>query len=133
LDGDQTGIAVSTFTAHSSPLGVIFDTEKKLATGLKGDGFVIRYSYGKNAALMKPFTDEGSDLLHIHMSYDSTADNYFMKTVRIVDGFNEPTDAVLDGNIMYVIEYGGRSGRIWKITLPADEAKTNVTAKKPKK
>ena len=133
LDGDQTGIAVSTFTAHSSPLGLIFDTEKKLAKGLQGDGFVIRYSYGKNAALMKPFTDEGSDLLHMHMRYDSTADNYFMKTVRMVDGFNEPTDAVLDGNILYVIEYGGRSGRIWKITLPADATNTIMTTKKLKK
>ena len=133
LDGDQTGVAVSTFTAHSSPLGLFFDTEKQLGNNLQGDGFVIRYSLGKNTALMKPFTDQGSDLLHLRLSYDSTSDNYFTKTVRIVDGFDEPTDDVLVGNILYVIEYGGRSGHIWKITLPAAEQKTTPAKKKLKK
>ena len=121
LDGDQTGIAVSTFTAHCSPLGLCFDTKRILAKEFNGDGFVIRYSSGARSFMMQPFTSEGTDLLHLHLTHDSTLDNYFVRTVRIVDGFNEPTDAVLVKNHMYVIEYGGKGGNIWKITLPMDE------------
>ena len=70
--------------------------------------------------MMSAFTNEGSDLLHLHLTYDSASDNYFVKTTRIVEGFTEPTDAVMIGNNVYVIEYGGKEGNIWRITLPAD-------------
>ena len=134
LDGDQTGIAVSTFTAHCSPLGLCFDTKRILAKEFNGDGFVIRYSSGAKSFMMEPFTREGTDLLHLHLTYDSTLDNYFVRSVRIVDGFNEPTDAVLVKNHMYVIEYGGKGGNIWKITLPMDEKRIqkNKPGKKTK-
>lgn len=69
---------------------------------------------------MQPFTKQGSDLLHLHMEYDKITDNYFVKTVRIVEGFADPVDAILIGNDMYVIEYGGSYGNIWKITMPTD-------------
>ncbi|HVY75781.1 MAG TPA: c-type cytochrome [Puia sp.] len=118
LDGDNTGVAVSTFTAHSSPLGIFFDINNALGDDLRGDGFVIRYSMGKNEALMHPFTAQGSDLLHLDMTYDPQMDNFTMHTTRIVDGFQQPTDAILVGNVVYVIEYGGVAGHIWKITLP---------------
>ncbi|MEP7258735.1 MAG: c-type cytochrome [Flavitalea sp.] len=121
LDGDTTGIAVSTFTAHCCPVGLCFDTHKRLAGNFKGDGFVIRYSLGARSSMMKPFTSEGGDLLHLEMSYDSAMDNYFVKTRRIVEGFIEPTDAILVGNTMYIIEYGGMEGDIWKLTFPADK------------
>lgn len=118
LDGDQTGVPVSTFTAHCSPLGLCFDTKKILSDKFKGDGFVIRYSSGERSSMMRPFTTQGTDLLHLHLTYDTTTNNYFVRTARIVEGFNAPTDAVLAGNNMYIIEYGGKSGNIWKITLP---------------
>ena len=136
LDGDQTGVTVSTFTAHSSPLGLFFDKKKVFANDLKGDGFVIRYSKGATAPMMLPFTKEGEDLLHLHLTYDSATDNYFVKTTRIVEGFNQPTDAVLVGNDVYVIEYGGNGGNIWKLTFPTDSStKKNLkksTTVKPK-
>jgi mono/diheme cytochrome c family protein len=132
LDGDQTGVAVSTFTPHASPLGLFFDTHHVLGNGLKGDGFVIRYSLGAKAPMMKPFTHEGADLLHLRMTYDSTMDNYVVRTTRILDGFKEPSDAVLVGNTVYVIEYGGKGGNIWKITLPA-EAENRIVKSNPKK
>jgi glucose/arabinose dehydrogenase len=120
-DGDRTGVAISTFTAHCSPLGLFFDTRKVLAGDLKGSGFVIRYTSGERSSLMKPFTKEGADLLHLRLSYDPMLDNYVVSTKRIVDGFRDPVDAVLYGNDVYVIEYGGRGGHIWKITLPAEK------------
>lgn len=118
LDGDQTGVAVSTFTAHCSPLALCFDTKKILSKDFNGDGFVIRYSSGARSSMMSAFTKEGTDLLHLRLTYDSTTKNYFVRTVRVVEGFNQPTDAVLAGNYLYVIEYGGKAGNIWKITLP---------------
>jgi glucose/arabinose dehydrogenase len=118
LDGDLTGVPVSTFTPHCSPLALSFDTKKVLSDDFKGDGFVIRYTYGARGSMMKAFTKEGSDLLHLKMMYDSASDNYFVKTYRIVEGFFEPVDAIMIGNDMYVIEYNGRQGNLWKIILP---------------
>jgi glucose/arabinose dehydrogenase len=118
LDGDNTGVSISTFTAHSSPLGLVFDTKRKLSAEFKGDGFVLRNTIGTKSSLMKPFTDQGRDLLHLDMSYDKLSDNYFVKTTRIVDSFNNPTDAVLLGNSLYIIEYDAKVGSIWKVTFP---------------
>lgn len=118
LDGDLTGVTVSTFTPHSSPLALFFDSKKNLSKGLRGDGFTIRYSLGARSALMKPFTDQGADLLHLDLSYDKGTDNYFVKTKRIVEGFNGATDAVMIKNNVFVIEYGAAGGNIWKIILP---------------
>lgn len=123
LDGDNTGVTTSTFTPHSSPLGLVFDIQNVLSGDLKGDGFVLRNSLGSRSSMMKPFTNEGRDLLHLEMSYDKGSDNYFVKTTRIMDSFNNPTDAVLVGNELYVIEYDAREGSIWKITLPSDKIK----------
>lgn len=130
LDGDQTGVTVGTFTAHSCPLGLFFDKKKILSNDLKGDGFVIRYTLGSTSSLMHPFETGGSDLLHLHLTYDSATDNYFVKTTRIVDGFDQPTDAILAGNEVYVIGYGERGGNIWKVTLPADGKAKKSTLKK---
>lgn len=123
LDGDLTGVTTSTFTPHSSPLGLVFDNKRVLSDEFRGDGFVLRNTLGSRSSLMKPFTNQGRDLLHLKMSYDEATDNYFVKTTRIVDSFNSPTDAVLVGNSLYIIEYGAREGSIWKITLPAGSKK----------
>jgi glucose/arabinose dehydrogenase len=128
-DGDQTGVAVSTFTAHCCPLGLFFDTKKILSKDFKGGGFVIRYTLGERSSLMRPFTNQGSDLLHIHLMYDEATDNYVVKTTRLVERFREPVDAVMVGNNVYIIEYAGKEGNIWKITLPLD-SKSNTKTKK---
>ena len=119
-DGDLTGVTVSTFTAHCCPIGLFFDTKKILSKDFKGDGFVIRFTSGASSSLMRPFTNQGSDLLHLHMMYDKITDNYFVKTMRLVEGFRDPVDAVMVGNDVYVIEYDGKEGNIWKIILPVD-------------
>ena len=122
-DGDQTGVAISTFTAHCSPLGLFFDTKGIFSEDLKDDGFVIRYTLGTSSVLMKPFTEQGSDMLRLQLTYDSVYNNFFVRTTRIVEGFDQPVDAVLVDNVAYVIEYGGRRGNIWKIIFPKDAKK----------
>jgi glucose/arabinose dehydrogenase len=130
LDGDKTGVTTSTFTPHSSPLGLVFDNEKALSPDFNGDGFVLRNSLGSRSSMMKAFTDQGRDLLHLKMFYDKGSDNYFVKTTRVVDSFNNPTDAILVKNILYVIEYDAVEASIWKITLP--EANKKLRKKKNK-
>lgn len=128
-DGDQTGVTMSTFTAHCCPLGLFFDTKKILSKDLKGDGFVIRFTLGERSSLMKPFTNQGADLLHLDLMHDKVTDNYVVKTRRLVEGFKNPVDAVLIENNVYIIEYGGREGNIWKVILPMD-SKSSKTKNK---
>ena len=128
LDGDVTGVTISTFTPHACPLGLFFDTKKVFAGDLKNDGFVLRFTQGTTSGLMKPFTNEGADLLHLHMTYDPVSDNYFVQTKRIVEGFNEAVDAVLVDNVAYIIEYGGTRGNIWKIIFPSEGHKEHNAA-----
>jgi hypothetical protein len=52
--------------------------------------------------------------------YDKATDNYVVRTVRVMEGFREPVDDVMVGNSVYLIEYGGKEGNIWKIILPVD-------------
>lgn len=119
VDGDITGVAVSTFTPHSSPLGLFFDNDQELDGEFKGGGFVIRYGGGPRSSLSKPFTTQGKDLLHLRLVYNKGIDNYSVETTSIVEGFSSPTDAVLKDNRVYIIEYGGREGgNLWKITMP---------------
>jgi hypothetical protein len=138
MDGDTTGVTVGTFNAHSSPLGLFFDTHNALGKDLTGDGFVIRYTGGsRNGAVNpNPLRRQGKDLLHLEMTYDKKADNYKVKTTRLVDSFTAPTDALLVGNTLYIIEYGGKQGgnkaggSLWKITLPANEKMAKKNKKK---
>ena len=126
MDGDSTGVTVGTFNAHSSPLALFFDNKKKLSKEFRGDGFVIRYAGGPRNGVASPslLRRQGKDLLHLDMIYDKVSDNYKVKTTRIVENFTAPTDAILIGNTVYVIEYGGKQGgnkaggSLWKITLP---------------
>lgn len=125
LDGDLTGVTVSTFTPHSSPLALFFDNKKVLPGEFKGDGFVIRYTLGARGNMMRQFTMQGSDLLHLKLTYDAATDNYFVKTTRVVDNFVEPVDAIMIGSDVFVIEYGGKKGNIWKISFPTNSKKTS--------
>lgn len=121
VDGDITGKAVSTFNAHSVPLGLVFDTKNALSSEFKGDGFVFRYGGGSDRPGTNLLRKTGKDLLHLDLSYNAAADNFYVKTTSIVNNFNAPVDAILIDNKIYVLEHGTANsdgGRIWKITLP---------------
>lgn len=107
--------SISTFTAHRSPLGLIFDTDNSLAD-FTGDAFTLSYSAGggiRNGYLFAE--DAGEDLLHIRLQYDPVTDNYTAHTTKIADSFISPTDAERVGAIFYVIEEGRQA--IWKLTF----------------
>jgi len=102
-------------------LGLVFDTQNALSPEFKGDGFVFRYGGGSDRPGTNLLRKSGKDLMHLDMSYNKAADNYYMKTTSIVNNFNAPVDALMEDNKIYVLEHGtanSEGGRIWKITLP---------------
>ncbi|MEQ9443036.1 MAG: cytochrome c class I [Cyclobacteriaceae bacterium] len=117
MDGDDTGEPVGTFTGHRSPLGLFFDQDSVLAAPYQGDGFVLSYSFGENSSLMRRLSLLGGDLLHMKLTYQPETDNYTVHCYRVVDGFQGPTDALMLGHEVYVIE---NSGMIWKVSFPTD-------------
>ena len=127
MDADTTGVLVGTFTPHRSPLGLFFDLDGVLIDEFNKDGFMLSWTYGKTSVLMRPFTMQGADLMHLDLEYDQKADNYRVHCHRIVEGFEGPTDAVMVGNDVYVIENSNDDAHIWKITLPAKQKKTQAS------
>lgn len=112
-DASDNGSYITSFTPHRSPLGLTFDKKNKIGSDLTGDAFVLSYTRGtldSTGTLPDnspgPFADLGEDLLQLELSYDSIADNYSMNTKKIVEGFHSPVDALLIGNLMYVVEIG---------------------------
>lgn len=128
-DASDLGISLGTFSAHRSPLGLVFDADSILATGLKGDAFMLSWTIGYDSSgcstppdtSIGTFVDPSQDLLHLDLAYDSLADNFRLNATRIIGGFSHPVDAQLDSNKLYVLEngYGGTSG-LFMITMPVD-------------
>ena len=121
-DASAMDIGMTTFTPHSSPLGLVLDNALSLPGRFKGKAFVARYTNGQKSALMQPFTNNGEDLLLLDLEYLPEKENFQLHTHRVVKGFSQPVDAVLVNRSLYVIEYGGRQrgGNIWKISFTSD-------------
>ncbi|MCC5938175.1 MAG: c-type cytochrome [Lunatimonas sp.] len=119
-DAFMEGKSISSFTAHSSPLGLNFDRDRRLADPYTGNAFTLRYTKGTKSSLMQPFTNNGEDLLQLRVTFDPEVSNFRLETWRIAEGFSQPVDAVLVKNELYVIEYGGRQrgGNIWTVVFP---------------
>ncbi len=132
---DSASLEIRTFTTHKSPLGLTFDATESMDGVYTGSGFVLGYTKGCSDSSgfisgygMGPFLDEGEDLLHLVMQYDSLDDNFNAQVFRIAVGFNNPVDAELDDNIMYVIEnsYPGSPliPTLWKLEFPPNTTST---------
>lgn len=113
-DASDLGLTLSTFTAHRSPLGLVFDVDRALGPGFAGDGLVLSYS-GPTSGLLNRTGDEGADLLHLRFS--RRGDGYALAATRIARGFSGPVDAALAGDRLYVVEREGGRG-LWEIALP---------------
>jgi hypothetical protein len=112
-----SGQVVSTFTAHRSPLGLVFDAGA-MAPPFQGHGFVLAWTPGdaNGDSLAGPFRDASQDLCDLALTKLGTT-NYQAAVTRVVGGFSNPIDAEIIGNKIYVIEYGGNMG-IWEVTFP---------------
>ncbi len=109
----RDGGGVGTFTPHRSPLGLVFDTRDNLPGEFAGKAFVLSWT-SPSDRLLSPFGDEGGDLLMLDLRRQG--DGYEAVVERIVRGFSNPIDAVLVGNVIYVLEFGGNR-RILEISF----------------
>ena len=127
-DASSLGQTLDTFTAHRSPLGLVFDTAGVLAPEFRGHGFVLGWSAGdpNGTGVAGPFNDAGQDLLDLDLTRLGET-NYEARVTRIVGGFSRPIDAEITGNHIYVLEYGGNTG-LWEITLPVAPTVTTSPA-----
>ena len=124
-DASEEGVRFATFTAHRSPLGLVFDTDNALDEPFQGDGFVLSWTEGDPDGddIAGPFNDPSEDLLHLDLA--KVGDNYEARVTRIVGRFSNPIDAEIIGNSIYVIEWGGGRG-LWEIVLPQAATETAV-------
>ena len=124
-DASEEGVRFGTFTAHRSPLGLVFDVDNALAEPFQGNGFVLSWTEGDPDGddVAGPFNDPSEDLLHLDLT--KVGDNYEARVTRIVGGFSNPIDAEIIGNRIYVIEWGGGRG-LWEIVLPQATIETAV-------
>jgi hypothetical protein len=117
-DASNLGQTLSTFTAHRSPLGLVFDTVGAMADPFQNHGFVLSWTQGDATGntVAGPFKDASQDMLDLNLT-KLGGTNYQTTTTRIIGGFSNPIDAEIIGNRVYAIEYGGSQG-IWEITFP---------------
>lgn len=120
-DASVLGQTLNTFTAHRSPLGLVFDTQAAMSTEFQGDGFMLSWTEGDPTGATKvgPFKDPSQDLLHLNLTKTGST-NYKMSATRIAGGFSNPIDAEAIGNKIYILEYGGNQG-IWEVTMPTNK------------
>ena len=121
-DASDRGETLGTFTAHRSPLGLVFDVDGALGGDYTGDGFVLAWTAGDpdGDPASGPFKDPSQDLLHLELTKTADRDDYETTATRIAGGFSNPIDAVLAGNVLYVLEFGEfGEGGIWEVTFPA--------------
>lgn len=122
-DANSTGGRIRSFTSHRSPVGLVFDLQNAMSTEFQGDGFMLSWTPGDPTgnSVPGPFRDPGQDLLHLELTKltnsTGTAD-YEVRARRIAQNFNQPIDAEIINNKIYVLEYGGNQG-IWEVTMPA--------------
>ena len=117
-DASVEGKTLSTFTAHRSPLGLVFDTEGVMTDEFRHHGFVLSWTAGdpNGNSVAGPFKDASQDLVDLELTKLGNT-NYQARVSRIIGGFANPIDAEIIQNRIYVIEYGGDQG-IWEVTIP---------------
>jgi len=131
MDASDLSMHMGTFTAHRSPLGLVFDRNNILHPSYRGDAFMLSWTAGLDSCGctavpdtgIGPFVDPSQDLVHLDMAFDSTVDNFRLNATRIVESFSHPVDAVINANRIYVMEngYGGTSG-LYAVDMPLPQA-----------
>jgi hypothetical protein len=106
---------IKSFTAHRSPLGLIFDNAGTFNAPYNKDAFCLAFSGVGNSS--GPPEDPMGDFCHIEMAFVNG--NYQMNVTRLVEGFYWAVDAEKVGRDVYVLEH---FGKIWKITMPQAQA-----------
>src|SRR6185503_14347017 len=86
-DASALGQTLSTFTAHRSPLGLVFDRAGAMAVPFQNHGFVLGFTPGDPTgnSVAGPFNDPSQDILDLNLTKLGNT-NYQTTTTRIVGG-----------------------------------------------
>ena len=122
MNAFEQDTAISSFTAHRSSLGLIFDRDSVLTGEYTGDAFILAFTGGNDPFfLLRTMEDDGEALMHLELT--KTEDTYTMTSKTLVSGFLNPIDSeMIDGEI-YVLEFGNswlnsrENTRIWKVSF----------------
>src|SRR5882672_4453896 len=127
-DASSLGQTLSTFTAHRSPLGLVFDTLSAMAPPFQNHGFMLSWTPGDPTGntTAGPFKDASADMVDLNLTKLGST-NYQTTVTRLIGGFSNPMDAEIVGNRVYVIEYGGNQG-LWEVTFPASPSTVTLSA-----
>ncbi len=127
MDASDSSVSIGTFTAHRSPLGLVFDNDSVMHTDYRGDGFMLSWTKGLDScgctaipdSGIGPFVDPSQDLIHLDLAFDSLIDNFTLHATRVIAEFQHPVDDAIDSNKIYVLEngYGGTSG-LYEVVMP---------------
>ncbi len=119
----DAGLALGTFTAHRSPLGLVFDVGNELPFPFRGAAFILGWTpgYTSSEGGEGPFLDASQDLLHLVLT--RTGDSFQTTATSLACGFQNPMDSAILGGRLYVLEFGG-TGAVWEITLPSGPGAT---------
>ncbi|MEX2605351.1 MAG: T9SS type A sorting domain-containing protein [Gracilimonas sp.] len=111
---------ISSFTAHRSSLGLLFDSDSVLIDPYIGDGFVLAFTGGNDFAfLLQHMDDPGEDLMHLELT--KSGGTYEMTSKIIASGFLNPIDSEIIGEKIYVLEFSNSwlnsfsTTKIWEI------------------
>src|SRR4051812_7662268 len=126
-DASDLGLTLSTFTAHRSPLGLVFDTVGAMDLSFRNHGFMLSFTPGdpNGNSVAGPFFDASQDLVDLQLT-NLGGTNYQTRVTKLVDGFTTPIDAEIIGNRVYVLEYSGNQG-VWEITFPSTHNSVRLT------
>jgi hypothetical protein len=130
-DASDLGQTLATFTAHRSPLGLVFDTAGAMAAPFQFHGFMLSWTPGdpNGTNVDGPFRDASADMVDLDLTKLGDT-NYQARVTRIIGGFANPIDAEIISNKIYVIEYGGDQG-VWEITFPTVPTPITLDASAP--
>jgi glucose/arabinose dehydrogenase len=113
-DAAEEGLPLHTFTPHRSPLGLAFATSASMPLDFQSSESTFSAFLLSWGAAGGTLTDQGEDLLHLQLT--KRGDNYEAVTTQIARGFNNPIDAVLIENRLYVLDFG-QDGTLWELTF----------------
>ena len=122
-DASDLGKKIKTFTAHRSPLGLVFDVDRRMKWPFKGHAFMLSHQSeavdAESAGTL--FGDPAGDMIQLKLTKSANTGRYTTRAYRVVGGFTRPVDAEIVGNVIYVLEYAwpGQSQSIWKVSFPA--------------
>jgi len=127
-DASDLGLTLSTFTAHRSPLGLVFDVVGAMDAPFRNRGFMLSFTPGdpNGTNVAGPFFDAGQDLVELELTALGQT-NYQAHVTKLVTGFSAPIDAEIVGNRIYVVEYSGDEA-VWEITFPPTRTSINFIA-----